>query len=231
MKLLPTFRCTGYPRRSSHEIRDSCPPSSEGTRCNASANPICAFLMPAIRLIDTRLASHSRSLRKPGGGRADEGNRRQYRRGGFVLSQAVFTGSCSDSTRAGRFLGASQLGPIHRRHATRRSPCGPVGTIAVWTPPSGRRGYRESRGAGQLGVLQRTQRAGGHGPPHGPERRAHPRVRTPGPLEAGRRHGRPLPPAANPLARRCGTCNGGVTRVRRNHQRAQRWLPQRFPFE
>ena len=28
------------------------------TCCNASANPICAFLMPAIRLIDTRLASH-----------------------------------------------------------------------------------------------------------------------------------------------------------------------------
>ena len=58
IKLLPTFRCTGYPGESSHEIRDSWPPSSEGTRCNASANPICAFLMPAIRLIDTRLASH-----------------------------------------------------------------------------------------------------------------------------------------------------------------------------
>ena len=29
---------------------------------------------------------------------------------------------------------------------------------------------------------------------HGPERRAHPRDRTPGPLEAGRRHGRPLHP-------------------------------------
>ena len=33
-------------------------------------------------------------------------------------------------------------------------------------------------------------RAGGHGP----ERRPHPRARTPGPLEAGRRHGRPLHP-------------------------------------
>ena len=31
-------------------------------------------------------------------------------------------------------------------------------------------------------------------PPHGPERRAHPRDRTPGPLETGRRHGRPLHP-------------------------------------
>ena len=134
------------------------------------------------------------SLCEPGGGRPDEGNRRQYRRGGVVLRQAVFTGSCGDSTRAGRFRGASQLGPIHRRHATCRSPCGPVVTIAVWTPPSGRRGYRESRGVGQLGVLQRIQRAGGHGPQDGPERRAHPRVRTPGPLEAGRRHGRPLHP-------------------------------------
>ena len=29
---------------------------------------------------------------------------------------------------------------------------------------------------------------------HGPERRAHPRDRAPGPLETGRRHGRPLHP-------------------------------------
>ena len=58
IQMLPTFRCTGDHDGSSHEIRDSWPPSSEGTRCNASANPICAFLMPAIRLIDTRLASH-----------------------------------------------------------------------------------------------------------------------------------------------------------------------------
>ena len=34
----------------------------------------------------------------------------------------------------------------------------------------------------------------GMGPPHGPERRAHPRDRTPGPLETGRWHGRPLHP-------------------------------------
>ena len=34
------------------------------TRCNASANLVWAFVMPAIRLIDTRLASHRRSLRK-----------------------------------------------------------------------------------------------------------------------------------------------------------------------
>ena len=43
-------------------------------------------------------------------------------------------------------------------------------------------------------LLQRPQRARGHGPAHGPERRAHPRDRTPGPLETGRRHGRPLHP-------------------------------------
>ena len=52
------LQSTRSPGGSSHEIRDSWPPSSEGTRCNASANPICAFLMPAIRLIDTRVASH-----------------------------------------------------------------------------------------------------------------------------------------------------------------------------
>ena len=33
-----------------------------------------------------------------------------------------------------------------------------------------------------------------HGPPHGPERRPHPRDRAPGPLEAGRRHGGTLHP-------------------------------------
>ena len=42
--------------------------------------------------------------------------------------------------------------------------------------------------------LQRPQRPRGHGPAHGPERRAHPRDRTPGTLEAGRRNGRPLHP-------------------------------------
>ena len=56
--MLLNFGRTKSPGRSSHEIRDSWPPSSEGTRCNASANPICAFLMPAIRLIDTRGGSH-----------------------------------------------------------------------------------------------------------------------------------------------------------------------------
>ena len=56
--MLPTFRCTGCPDGSSHEIRDSWPPSSEEIRCNASENPICAFFMPASHLIDTRLASH-----------------------------------------------------------------------------------------------------------------------------------------------------------------------------
>ena len=52
----------------------------------------------------------------------------------------------------------------------------------------------QSRRPGGLGVLQRPQRPGGHGAAHGPERRAHPRDRTPGPLEAGRRHGGTLHP-------------------------------------
>ena len=52
----------------------------------------------------------------------------------------------------------------------------------------------QGRRLSELGVLQRSQREGGHGPAHGPKRRAHPRDRTPGPLEAGRRHGRPLHP-------------------------------------
>ena len=55
-------------------------------------------------------------------------------------------------------------------------------------------GDRQSRGSGRLGVLQWPQRTGRHGPPHGPERRPHPRDRAPGPLEAGRRHGRSLHP-------------------------------------
>ena len=46
----------------------------------------------------------------------------------------------------------------------------------------------------RLGVLQRAQRARRHGKAHGPERRAHPRDRAPGPLETRRRHGRPLYP-------------------------------------
>ena len=37
----------------------------------------------------------------------------------------------------------------------------------------------------------------GMGSPHGPERSAHPRDRTPGPLETGRWHGRPLHPTRN----------------------------------
>ena len=53
-QMLPIFRCTRSLGESSHVIRDSWPPSSEGTRCNASENPTCAFHMPAIRLIDTR---------------------------------------------------------------------------------------------------------------------------------------------------------------------------------
>ena len=52
----------------------------------------------------------------------------------------------------------------------------------------------KSSRSGGLGVLQWPQRARGHGPSHGSERRAHPRDRTPGPLETGRRHGRPLHP-------------------------------------
>ena len=48
----------------------------------------------------------------------------------------------------------------------------------------------KGRGAGELGVLQRPQRARGHGP----ERRPHPRDRTSGPLETRRRHAWPLHP-------------------------------------
>ena len=52
----------------------------------------------------------------------------------------------------------------------------------------------KGRGAGELGVLQRPQRARGHGQAHGPERRPHPRDRAPGSLEARRRHAWPLHP-------------------------------------
>ena len=59
--------------------------------------------------------------------------------------------------------------------------------------PAGQ-GHRQGRWIGRLGILQRPQRPRGHGPAHGPERRAHPRDRAPGPLETGRRHGRTLHP-------------------------------------
>ena len=72
---------------------------------------------------------------------------------------------------------------------------GERGVRAVGVPdrPQGE-GHRQGRGVGELGVLQRAQRPREHGPAHGPERRPHPRDRTPGPLEAGRRHGRTLHP-------------------------------------
>ena len=61
--------------------------------------------------------------------------------------------------------------------------------IARWVKAIAR-----AAGLAELGVLQRPQRARRHGKAHGPERRPHPRDRTPGPLEAGRRHGRLLHP-------------------------------------
>ena len=107
-----------------------------------------------------------------------------------------------------------------RRHAgAGRHPAGgrwwwAEGVRAVRVPdrPAGE-GGGQGRRSGRLGVLQRPQRAGGHGPTDGPERRAHPRDRTPGPLEAGRRHGRPLHPRRN---RRIGAA---VLVVVRNHSR------------
>ena len=68
-----------------------------------------------------------------------------------------------------------------------------VRAVGVADRPAGE-GDSKGRRVSGLGVLQWPQRAGGHGPADGPERRAHPRDRTPGPLEAGRRHGRSLHP-------------------------------------
>ena len=68
-----------------------------------------------------------------------------------------------------------------------------VRAVGVPDRPAGE-GDRQGRRSGGLGVLQRPQRARGHGAAHGPERRAHPRDRAPGSLETGRWHGRPLHP-------------------------------------
>ena len=67
-------------------------------------------------------------------------------------------------------------------------------------------GRSSCRRPGQLGVLQRTERAGGHGPPHGPET-ALPPTRSSA-RAAGSRAAAwsAATPAANLLARRCGTC-------------------------
>ena len=67
------------------------------------------------------------------------------------------------------------------------------------------------------------------------ERRPHPRDRTPGPLEAGRRHGGATP-AAKPPGRPCGTYNAvsppfGLTeRVTMSENEPQTWglLPTAF---
>ena len=63
--MLPISRCTRSLDKSSHDIRGTLITAFGKTRCKASANLVWAFVMPAIRLIDTRLASHSGSLRKP----------------------------------------------------------------------------------------------------------------------------------------------------------------------
>ena len=105
-----------------------------------------------------------------------------------------------------------------------------VRAVGVADRPAGE-GDRQSRGAGGLGVLQRPQRPRRHGPPHGPERRSHPRDRTPGPLETGRRHGRPLHP------RRIRRISASVPVEPRQHEltghfqhfvRPNSWLSNRF---
>ena len=99
-------------------------------------------------------------------------------------------GSLQDRRR-----GPGRRGGHHpRRHAgPGRPPAGGCwwrgeGVRAVGVPdrPAGE-GDCQGRWPFRLGVLQRPQRARRHGPAHGPERRPHPRDRTPGPLEAGRR--------------------------------------------
>ena len=55
-QMLLNFGRTKSPGGSSREMGELATVVGR-TRCNTSADPICAFLMPAIRLIDTRLAS------------------------------------------------------------------------------------------------------------------------------------------------------------------------------
>ena len=62
-QMLLNFGRTKSPGGSSREMGELATVVGR-TRCNASANLVWAFVMPAIRLIDTRLASHKRSLRK-----------------------------------------------------------------------------------------------------------------------------------------------------------------------
>ena len=110
-QMLLNFGHTRSPDESSHKIEETGQRRrKDRPRCAGEPN-LGIHPSGVLGLIDTPSDSHKGSLCEPGGGRADEGNRRQYRRGGFVLSQAVFTGSCSDSTRAGRFRGASSAWP------------------------------------------------------------------------------------------------------------------------
>ena len=131
---------------------------------------------------------------------------------------AAFRGGGADLGRRaalGRRQRSHHRGPLQdrRRSPGRRGRHHPRRHESVGSHPAGGRGQRgegirpvrvpdrpqseddcQGRRPGGLGAFQRAQRAGGHGPPHGPERRPHPRDRAPGPLEAGRRHGRPLHP-------------------------------------
>ena len=73
-----------------------------------------------LRLIDTRCGSPKGHLN---GNRVTDACWRQQETvagGGVVLRRAAFRGSGSDSTCAGRLRGASQRGPIPRRHSTHR---------------------------------------------------------------------------------------------------------------
>ena len=56
-QMLLNFGRTKSPGGSSREMGELATVVGR-TRCNASANLVWAFVMPAIRLIDTRLASH-----------------------------------------------------------------------------------------------------------------------------------------------------------------------------
>ena len=133
--MLPIFRCTRSLGESNHDIRDTLVNAVGKTRCNASANPICAFLMPAIRLIDTRCAS-------------PKGNLNVNRVMDALLkatgdSSGVAESSCAElpsgALVAILHVPADSAGPLNvtRYLAVIRltAPCSPVGAAAVWIPP------------------------------------------------------------------------------------------------
>ena len=135
-------------------------------------------------------------LRRSRGGRADLGRRAALGRRQRPHHRGSLQDRRGSPGRCGGHHSGCHAGPGRHPAGGRWQQGEGVRAVGVADCPAGE-GDSKGRRPPRLGVLQRAQRAGGDGPPHGPERRPHPRDRASGSLETGRRHGRPLHPRRN----------------------------------